>query len=207
MYIQIALLRACFGCNNSQKQAWKVYTILTPATGRCFLRCFATRYAPKMVHVSTPMTPGFNHEKWGNQGTNPRHFVNRSWKKWWFRRRFAFLYGIAYMILGPMNLCTVFFGFGRIKMCDGLSQVHLISWTRRRNSKFPMVFQSNCCMCCEMYPKGTTEENSSKLFRLWPFGVFFSWPFQRWIVTSGLVIKRSLRRSWLVDFLASCFRL
>ena len=84
-------------------------SILTPATGRCFLRCFATRYAPKMVHVSTPMTPGFNHEKWGNQGTNPRHFVNRSWKKWWFRRRFAFLSGIAYMILGAMKLCTVFF--------------------------------------------------------------------------------------------------
>lgn len=114
-------------------------SILTPATGRCFLRCFATRYAPKMVHVSTPMTPGFNHEKWGNQGTNPRHFVNRSWKKWWFRRRFAFLSGIAYMILGAMKFCTVFFCFGRIKICDGLSQVHLISWTRRRNWKNPMV--------------------------------------------------------------------
>lgn len=137
---RIALLRACFGCNNSQKQAWRVQAVNTYSSHwALFFALFCYTVCTQNGACFNPDDPRIQSWKVGKPRYKSPTFRKSLLKKWWFRRRFAFLSGIAYMILGAMKLCTVFFCFGRIKICDGLSQVHLISWTRRRNWKNPMV--------------------------------------------------------------------
>lgn len=106
-------LEQCFGCNNSQIQAWKVHncrlSILTPAIGRCFaLFCYGV--CTKKWCMFQPRWPQDLTWKVGKPRYKSPTFSKSLLKKMMIERTIlSFLYGIAYMILGAMNLCTVFF--------------------------------------------------------------------------------------------------
>ena len=175
------------------------HTILTPATGRCFaLFCYGV--CTKKWCMFQPRWPQDLTWKVGKpRYKSPDIKVNRSWKKWWFRRHVFFLYGVCLYDFRGYEIMRLFFALAEsIFVMDCRRFIDFMDTST--DSKFSMVFQSNCWRLLWNVPK--SNHSVCDLF-----GVFSSWPFQRWIVTSVWVIKRLLGRSCLVDFLASCFGL